>query len=71
LFLFGGRNDHASRERIAAFHATKKALLGADPEDGVQSSGYSPDITLRAFEAFYQRHGKLPRALFVNSSINM
>ncbi|SJM29897.1 LacI family DNA-binding transcriptional regulator [Mesorhizobium delmotii] len=71
LFLFGGRNDHASRERIAAFHATKKALLGADPEDGVQSSGYSPDITLRAFEAFYQRHGKLPRALFINSSINM
>lgn len=71
LFLFGGRNDHASRERIAAFHATKRALLGDDPEDGVQSTGYSPDMTLRAFEAFYAREGRLPRALFINSTINM
>ena len=71
LFLFGGRNDHASRERISAFHATKKARLGDDPDDGVQSTGYSPQITLAAFERFQARHGRLPRALFVNSSINM
>ncbi len=71
LYLFGGRNDHASRQRIAAFHATKKTLLGDDPEGGVQSTGYSPEITLRAFEDFYAREGKLPRALFVNSVINM
>ena len=71
LYLFGGRNDHASRQRIAAFHATKKALLGDDPAGGVQSKGYSPEITLRAFEDFYAREGKLPRALFVNSVINM
>lgn len=71
LFLFGGRNDHASRARIAAFHVAKKALLGADPEDGVQSSGYSPEITLHALERFYAERGRLPRALFVNSAINM
>ncbi len=71
LYLFGGRNDHASRERIAAFHATKKARLGDDPDDGVQSTGYSPEMTLAAFERFHARNGRLPRALFVNSSINM
>lgn len=71
LYLFGGRNDHASRERIAAFHATKKTRLGDDPDDGVQSTGYSPEKTLAAFERFHARHGSLPRALFVNSSINM
>ena len=71
LCLFGGRNDHASRERIAAFHATKTALLGIDTEGEVQSTGYSPEMTLGAFENFYATHGKLPRALFVNSSINM
>jgi len=71
LFLFGGRNDHASRARIAAFHDTKRALLGADPADGVQSSGYSPAITQRALERFVAQRGRMPRALFVNSSINM
>ena len=71
LWLFGGRDDHASRERIAAFHATKMKLLGAAPTKSVQWSGYSPEITLRALEAFHDEHGRLPRALFVNSSINM
>ncbi len=28
-------------------------------------------MTLRAFERFHALHGSLPRALFVNSSINM
>lgn len=71
LFLFGGRNDHASRERISAFHATKKELLGADPADGVQSTGYSPQMTLDAFESFYAARGHIPRAMLINSSINM
>ncbi len=71
LCLFGGRDDHASRERIAAFHATKMKLLGEAPAKSVQWSGYSPEITLHAFEAFHAEHGRLPRALFVNSSINM
>ena len=71
LYLFGGRNDHASRERIAAFHATKSALLGSDPADSVQSTGYSPEITRQAFETFYARRGSLPRAIFINSSINL
>lgn len=71
LYLFGGRNDHASRERIAAFHATKKMRVGDGPDDGVQSTGYSPELTRAAFERFHAQRGCLPRALFVNSSINM
>ena len=71
LFLFGGRDDHASRARIAAFHDTKRALLGAEPADGVQLSGYSPSLTQHALERFVGERGKLPRALFINSSINL
>ncbi|WP_017956532.1 LacI family DNA-binding transcriptional regulator [Rhizobium leguminosarum] len=71
LYLFGGRNDHASHERIRGFRDVKRALLGADPDVCIQPTGYSPAMTARAFEAFYEGHGKLPRAFFVNSSINL
>ena len=71
LYLFGGRDDQASRDRIRAFQSTKAALLGKNIDGEVQSTGYSPEMTLAAFEKFYTKHGKLPRALFVNSSINL
>ncbi|WEX81659.1 LacI family DNA-binding transcriptional regulator [Sinorhizobium numidicum] len=70
LYLFGGRDDHASRERIRGFRAVKKELLGGDPDECIQPTGYAPDNARKAFEAFYSRHGRLPRGLFVNSSIN-
>lgn len=71
LYLFGGRDDHASRDRIRGFRDMKRALLGADPDACIQPTGYSPGMTARAFEAFYEGHGKLPRTFFVNSSINL
>ncbi|QRM56105.1 LacI family DNA-binding transcriptional regulator [Sinorhizobium sp. BG8] len=71
LYLFGGRDDHASRERINGFRAVKKELLGGDPDACIQPTGYSPNNTRMAFETFYEREGRLPRALFVNSSINL
>lgn len=70
LYLFGGRNDHASHERIRGFRAVKRDLLAGDPDICIQTTGYSPNNTRLAFEAFYERQGRLPRALFVNSSIN-
>jgi LacI family transcriptional regulator, fructose operon transcriptional repressor len=70
LFLFGGRNDHASRERIKGFRDIKTELLGQDNDACIQPTGYSPGMTQKAFEAFYEREGKLPRGLFINSSIN-
>ncbi|HEV7320322.1 MAG TPA: LacI family DNA-binding transcriptional regulator [Ensifer sp.] len=70
LYLFGGRNDHASRERIRGFRAVKQELLGADPDACIQPTGYAPNNARLAFEAFYEKHGRLPRGLFVNSSIN-
>lgn len=70
LFLFGGRDDHASRERIRGFRDIKTELLGRDSDHSIQPTGYSPDMTQKAFEAFYAREGKLPRGLFINSSIN-
>lgn len=71
LFLFGGRNDQASRDRIAGFREVKQRLLGSDHPDSVRPSGYSPAITLHALERFYAERGRLPRALFINSTINM
>jgi LacI family fructose operon transcriptional repressor len=70
IYLFGGRNDHASGERIRGFRSVKRELLGGDPDVCIQPTGYSPNNTRMAFEAFYEREGRLPRALFVNSSIN-
>lgn len=70
LFLFGGRNDHASRERIRGFKDVKRELMGADFEASIQTTGYSPNTARLAFENFFERKGRLPRALFVNSSIN-
>jgi LacI family fructose operon transcriptional repressor len=70
LLLFGGRNDHASRERIRGFKDTKCALLGSDFETSIQPTGYSPNTARVAFEGYFEKHGRLPRALFINSSIN-
>lgn len=71
IYLFGGRDDHASRERIRGFRDVKRAMLGGDPDACIRPTGYSPGMTARAFEAFYADHGKLPRGFFVNSSINL
>ncbi|MGY4750491.1 LacI family DNA-binding transcriptional regulator [Pannonibacter sp. Q-1] len=71
VYLFGGRDDHASRERIRGFSDVKQAMLGGDPKACIHPTGYSPAMTARAFETFYEAHGKLPRCFFVNSSINL
>lgn len=70
LFLFGGRDDYASRERIRGFQETQRRLLGAAPAENIQKTGYSPETARKAFEGFYTRTGKSPRALFINSTIN-
>jgi LacI family fructose operon transcriptional repressor len=70
LFLFGGRNDEASRERIRGFRDVKRELLGTDFEASIQPTNYSPNTARVAFEKFFNERQRLPRALFVNSSIN-
>ena len=70
LFLFGGRNDEASRERIRGFRDVKRELLGSDFDASIQPTNYSPNTARGAFEKFFNERQRLPRALFVNSSIN-
>ncbi len=70
LYLFGGRDDHASRERIRGFRAIKRELMDGDADRCIVPTGYSPRTAQTAFEQFYEREGRLPRGLFVNSSIN-
>ncbi|SIQ58313.1 transcriptional regulator, LacI family [Rhizobium sp. RU35A] len=70
VFLFGGRDDHASRERIAGFHAAKAAIFGENTFGDIEITGYSPGMTAAAFERFFARHRRLPRCFFINSSIN-
>lgn len=71
VVLFGGHDDHASRERIAGFHAAKNTFFGVESRDDIEITGYSPRMTELAFERFFARKGRLPRCLFVNSSINL
>ncbi|MDO1583504.1 LacI family DNA-binding transcriptional regulator [Rhizobium oryzicola] len=70
VYLFGGRDDHASRERIIGFHSAKAEIIGSSIANDTESTGYSPGMTALAFERFYDRHGRLPRCFFINSSIN-
>lgn len=70
VYMFGGRDDHASRERIIGFHAAKAEIFGTSAGTDMESTGYSPSMTALAFERFYERHGRLPRCFFINSSIN-
>lgn len=70
VVLFGGHDDHASRERIAGFHAAKRAFFGTEGRGDIEVTGYSPRMTELAFERFFLREGHLPRCLFINSSIN-
>jgi LacI family transcriptional regulator, fructose operon transcriptional repressor len=70
VYMFGGRDDHASRERIIGFHAAKAEIFGIATGNDTESTGYSPSMTALAFERFYDRHGRLPRCFFINSSIN-
>lgn len=70
VFMFGGRDDHASRERIIGFHAAKAEIFGTFADNDMESTGYSPSMTALAFERFYERYGRLPRCFFINSAIN-
>lgn len=70
VVLFGGHDDHASRERIAGFHASKNAFFGVESSGDIEITGYSPRMTELAFERFFARKGRLPRCFFINSSIN-
>ncbi|SIR44659.1 transcriptional regulator, LacI family [Rhizobium sp. RU20A] len=70
VYMFGGRDDHASRERVIGFHAAKTEIFGTASGGDTENTGYSPSMTALAFERFYARHGRLPRCFFINSSIN-
>jgi len=71
VYLFGGHDDHASQERIHGFLVAKKEMLGESNTRCICSTGYSPAMTEQAFSAFYKQYKQLPRAFFVNSSINL
>lgn len=70
VILFGGHDDHASRDRIAGFHAVKDEYFGIKSSGDIEITGYSPRMTELAFDRFFNRQGRLPRCFFVNSSIN-
>lgn len=71
VYMFGGRDDHASRERVLGFQAAKSAFFGTECREDIEATGYSPGMTELAFERFFERHRRLPRCFFVNSSINL
>lgn len=71
LCLFGGRNDESTRQRIRGFHHVKQSFFDNDLENNVFKTGYSPANTLHALDQYREKYGRLPRGLFINSSINL
>ena len=70
IYMFGGRDDHNSRERNRGFRDVKDAHFKTKTEEAIVPTGYAPGFAQKAFEEFYETHGNLPRGIFVNSSIN-
>src|SRR5690606_2146534 len=58
LFLVGGRDDDATRERIRGFHAAKRELLNDDPENCTRLTGYSATNTKSVIEELFAREGR-------------
>ena len=69
--FFGGRGDYNTEERRRGFLAARSAKLGDIGDVGCYISGYSPVATRRDLELVIARKGRLPRALFFNSTLNL
>lgn len=72
FFFFGGRADHNTQERLAGFLDARATLPGGSGADeGCFVSGYSPAATRRDLKRVIAERGRLPRALFFNSTLNL
>ena len=68
-FIGGLASDHATARRINGFTDALKAR-GATPAPGqINACGYAPELAEAAIRELYQRLGRLPAGLFVNSTI--
>ncbi len=68
-FIAGLAADHATARRIDGFTDALKAR-GAAPAPGqINACGYAPELAEAAIRELYQRLGRLPAGLFVNSTI--
>ncbi len=71
LFIGGRASDHNTRERIRGF---KDAILAAHAEpidDNILACGYAAVKSRAAFADHVARTGRIPMALFVNSTISL
>ncbi len=69
VYMFGGRNDHASRERVIGFHAAKSEIFGTAAGNDTENTGYSPSMTALAFERFL-RAPRPPAALLLHQFLD-
>ena len=71
LFVGGRPTDHNTSERIRGF---RTAILDADAmpvEDNILACGYAADKSKAAFSAKVESTGRMPTAIFVNSTISL
>lgn len=69
LLYVGGRSDHNTLERIKGFtKAHEEAGIRVDT-DLILATGYAPEKAQFALEELAEKRGKLPSAMFVNSTI--
>ncbi|WP_295040431.1 substrate-binding domain-containing protein [Salinicola sp.] len=71
LFIGGRAEDHNTRERIEGFRqARERRGLATKPTDIVPCD-YAAEKAQAALEAYVGREGRLPAAMFVNSTISL
>ena len=72
LIFVGGRpTDHNTSERVRGFRAALKDAKATQPHENVLACGYASSKAKAAFAEHVTRTGRLPTAMFVNSTISL
>lgn len=72
IIFAGGRiEDHNTRERIAGFSEALAAHGLPSPNENIMPCGYSGLHAAPVLDAYLLKHGTLPSAIFVNSTITL
>lgn len=71
LFVGGRPTDHNTSERIRGFRDAITHASAAPVDRNILACGYAAEKSKAAFAGHVERSGKLPAAIFVNSTISL
>ena len=70
IHFFGGCSEVSTLDRIRGFKVAVDNFAGPPTDEVIHFTGYDPAKTCQAFETYYQNHSRVPRRIFLNSTLN-